>query len=277
MFSNLSRKQLMSLSKYKKHEVNLLLDKKRNLHIGFCHFKSLLWSLVSHQAREKAERLGLHFTIITSSDAKDQVASIKELLKRKIDALLLVPAATGNAALIELVREIKAFGIPVIAIGAEIGEQAESGFIASNNALGSTQVTDYLFKTMGEKGKIAHLRGFPELQSLHLRSQALHDNLKRYPNIELVFEESLSKEALLGPLAWGRTFTEQIIDKYPAIDAIVADIDLMALGASQVIEEANLSKRIHISGFDGLPAALLAIQAGTITVNLFQYYWYIVV
>jgi ABC-type sugar transport system substrate-binding protein len=46
------------------------------------------------------------------------------------------------------------------------------------------------------------------------------------------------------------------------VQAVFAASDAMALGAIAAIEEAGRSGQVHVAGFDALPDALLAIQAG---------------
>lgn len=252
------------------HETHSLLVKRENIHIGFSHFKSLLWSLISHQAREKAEKLGIKLTISTCSNISDQIKKVENLITKKIDALLIFPIESNNQNLIALIKKCSAAGIPIIAAGSEIGEQSESGLIASDNWESSRKIVDYLFKTIGEKGQVAHLQGFSHLGAHRLRSQAFHQVLAGHPNIQLVFENTIEKEYFLGFLSAGKESTKQALQKYPDIKGIVADTDLLALGAIAAIEEAGLTGKICVTGFDGLPDTLLAIHSGTLTATIRQ-------
>jgi inositol transport system substrate-binding protein len=68
----------------------------------------------------------------------------------------------------------------------------------------------------------------------------------------------------------GMTITQNWIQAYPSFDAIIAANDQMALGAIQALQIADRLEGVLIAGVDGVPDALQAIEAGEMSLSIFQ-------
>jgi ribose transport system substrate-binding protein len=66
---------------------------------------------------------------------------------------------------------------------------------------------------------------------------------------------------------------ERILRAHPHLSGIFAASDLMALGAADAVRAAGRTGRVVILGLDGIPEALVAIRAGTISGTVAQYPW----
>jgi ABC-type sugar transport system substrate-binding protein len=66
---------------------------------------------------------------------------------------------------------------------------------------------------------------------------------------------------------------EQILRRYPRLAGFFAASDLMALGAADAVRTVGRTGRVVILGLDGIPEALAAIRAGTISGTVAQYPW----
>jgi PAS domain S-box-containing protein len=62
----------------------------------------------------------------------------------------------------------------------------------------------------------------------------------------------------------------ELLNRDPSIDGVFANSDALALGAVDAIEEAGLADEIVVTGFDGLPDALLEVTRGTIAATVRQ-------
>jgi ribose transport system substrate-binding protein len=64
---------------------------------------------------------------------------------------------------------------------------------------------------------------------------------------------------------------DRILSTYPHLSGFFAANDLMALGIADSVGAAGKSGRVKIIGLDGIPEALNAIQAGSISATVSQY------
>ena len=68
----------------------------------------------------------------------------------------------------------------------------------------------------------------------------------------------------------GQSVTESLLTKDKNYDFIVANNDDMILGALQTVRQFDLAGKIHMSGVDGLPETLAAIEKGDLDATVFQ-------
>lgn len=236
--------------------------------IGFTHFDprfAFFWSIVSHCAKEEAERLGVTLLSKPAPYVADQIVEIQKLLEQKVDALLITPIASGHPGLINTIETVNAAGIPVVALDSGVGGGQVMSIIRSDNMKGEEMAAEYIFERLGGKGKVAHLQGDLKVEVGAQRSAGFHNALRRYPGIELVFEAEGN---------WyrdrGAELTQHALAQHPDIQAVIAANDLTALGVSDTIANAGQTGKILVAGFDALPEALLSIYAGHMTVTIQQ-------
>jgi anti-anti-sigma regulatory factor len=100
---------------------------------------------------------------------------------------------------------------------------------------------------------VAYLQGIGKPGEIRL--EGFHSLLAQYPNIEVVFE---AQGKWLHKM--GRELTRQALNEHADLRGIVAANDAMALGAIETIAEAGRAGEVLVTGFDGLPEALIAIH-----------------
>ena len=240
----------------------------KSIHIGFSYFDprfAFFWSIVGHCAQEEAAQLGVKLTPKLASTANEQVEGLTSLLEQQVDALLITPVVSGDPGLIAIVKEANAAAIPVVALDSEIGGGLVECTVRSDNVKGEELVTQYVFEQFGGEGQVVHLQGDLGVQVGALRSEGFHNVLRRYPNIELVFEAMGDWHREMGA-----QLMRQAIAEHPNIQAVIAGNDLTALGASDAIKETGLAGQIRVAGFDALPEALLSIYDGGMTATIRQ-------
>ena len=244
------------------------MKKNEQICLGFTHFDprfAFFWSIVSHCAKEEAERLGVKLISRPAPYVTDQIIEIQKLLEQKVDALLITPIESGHPSLIQMIETINATGIPVVALDSGIGGGEVVSVVRSDNIKGEEMVTEYVFKRLGGRGKVIHLQGDLKVEVAIHRSEGFHNVLSRYPGIELVFEAEGN---------WyrdrGAELMQQALVEHPDIQAVIAANDLTALGASDTIAKAGRTKEILVAGFDALPEALLSIYEGQMTATVRQ-------
>jgi ribose transport system substrate-binding protein len=142
--------------------------------------------------------------------------------------------------------------------------------VTYDNRLDGEMAGKQLFEAMGGKGKVAYISGALTDTSARGRMQGMKDALKNYPGIELL-ESQTGK--------WSRptanTVAKNYLQKYgDSLTAIACGNDNMAMGALAALQAAGKDRKILVSGIDGDPDAVGAIDQGLIVSTMvLDSYW----
>src|ERR1700724_2590342 len=90
-------------------------------------------------------------------DAATQVDQIQDLITRKVNALIYIPAGATAAGV--PVKAAKAAGIPVIAVDRNAPDAPGDTFIATDSVSAARTLGEYICKETGGKGKVAVIQG----------------------------------------------------------------------------------------------------------------------
>jgi erythritol transport system substrate-binding protein len=215
-------------------------------------------------ASEKAKALGYE---IKSVSHDDSAVKQSELFETAIadNAAAIICDNAGADATVEAVQKAKDAGIPTFLIDREINQSGVAvSQIVANNYQGAKEIAQVFVEAMGEKGKYAELVGKDSDTNAHVRSQAFHEVIDPYDDLEMVARQTAN---------WEQTEAfekmETILQSYPDIKGVVCGNDTMAVGAAAAIKSAGLSG-IKIVGVDGSDEAAAEIKAGTMTGTALQ-------
>ena len=244
-----------------------MAEHKQDILIGislYSDIRSHLWGMVNHFARGEAEKKGIRL-INRSADLQLewQINHIKELIAKKIDALIIAANSSEDPELIALMQELLKKGVPVIAMDSNIGNDSFTATIGIDNVRGQQAAANHLFERLGGKGKIAHIQGIPHLQCTHLRTNGLHKAIAEFPNIELIFETFGDFQY---PLAY-KIMTDFLATQ-PELDAVIVGNDTSAEGVMDALANAGLTNTVLVTGFDGHDKAINAIRKGKMAVSV---------
>lgn len=248
-----------------------------DIHIGFLLMPphQWFWSFIGHAAQHHALKIGVQFSTILlqykpinrnlEAEIGQQIVAIGEFMRRGVDAIIIPPLPVDSPAMLQALREAKAAGIKIIAIDAAIGHDIESSALFSNNVAGAEAVATYVAEQLGGRGNIVHIQGhLPAVVALE-RSQAVHNILERYPDITIMYE---------GASEWlpedGVRVMREALAAQTRVDAVIAASDGLALGALAVLHETGHAENVVVTGFDGMPNAMVAIQQGKLAATVRQ-------
>ena len=234
----------------KKYHVGLV-----TVDVGFTY-----WAMLVQGARDRAVELGIELSFKSVASPGEQLAMIKELSNLALDAFIIGPHDGTDPRLASTVEDIRAMNIPVITTGTEILNAQVTSAIGTNNFKGGGTAATYLINQLGGKGNIILVDAPQQLP----RIEGFRQVTDSHPNCQIVFEAQGD---------WSTASSAQIVREglslYPDVSGIYTANDTMALGAVEAVMEMELSDKITVVGFDGLPEALVAIQEGKMgaTVN----------
>jgi len=228
-------------------------------------FSNPFWLMAKTAAEAEAQKQGVEAIVLgitEEGDYNQQVAHIEDLVTRGVDLIAVVPAEAS--ALVPAVEEAEGKGVPIICLDSPINTEKIISFIGSDNFEGGKMAGGFIAEKLGGKGKVVVIRGRlgnpVELQ----RYNGFTEELKKYPNIEIVAEGVANWEA-----DQAYNVMEDLLTAHPDLQAVFAESDRMILGASSAATAAN-RKDIILVGLDGIVEALRAVKDGTITADVAQ-------
>jgi ribose transport system substrate-binding protein len=214
--------------------------------------------MVESLKKQGADRGWKMNVVDTKGDVGQLASRMEDVVSTKVDAIILVSTDPNQVkAQIQSAAEKK---IPVFG--------CDSGYIdgmamnaTSDNKEMSKMITDYLLKTLGNKGNLVVLTYRPHPGVLK-RTQQFDEMLKQNPAMKKITEQQVQ---VPGPIENSRKQMESLLlanKEDNAITAVWAGWDEPAIGAAQAIEAAG-RKNIVVTGIDGNSQAIEMIKKGS--------------
>jgi len=214
--------------------------------------------MVESLKKQAADRGWKANVIDTKSDMGQLASRMEDVISSKTSAIVLV--STDPNQLKSQIQRAKDKNIPVFG--------ADSGYIdgmvmnaTSDNKEMSKLISEHLFQTIGDQGKLVILTHRPHPGVL-ARTVQLDELLKGKQNLSVVTEQQVE---VPGPIENARKQMESLLlsnKAEGAITAVWAGWDEAAIGAAQAIEAAG-RKDIVVTGIDGNSQAVDMIKKGS--------------
>lgn len=198
-----------------------------------------------------------------NNDNNKQLDQIDNFIVQGVDIMLVVPVDYAGVGV--GIKKANRAGIPVLCLGIE-AEGGKSVFVGSPNTEAGIQQGEFMREHLPQDAKILYLEGYPGYSHTTERWEGFKQAcLDKRPDVTLFASQTGNYERDMG-----MKVTEDWIQSYPQVDAIVAANDQMALGALQALKTANRLKGVLISGVDGVDDALRAIKNGEMAQSILQ-------
>jgi ABC-type sugar transport system substrate-binding protein len=136
--------------------------------------------------------------------------------------------------------------------------------VGADNVRGGEEQGEYLVSILPDGGDIFELQGQPGASPAIDRHKGLDNVLSKQDKIKVIFSQTaeFNRDKAV-------SVTEDALAANPPPKAIVCANDDMAFGATEAAKDNGLS--VPIIGFDALPEALQAIQAGDQAATIEQF------
>lgn len=203
-------------------------------------------------------------TLDARGDSATQVNQIQDLITRRIDALIYIPAGATAASV--PVRAAKKAGIPVVTVDRNPEGAPGDTFIATNSVAAARELGMYVAKITGGKGNVAIIQGQLGTTPEIARDKGFNAALKRFPGLKI----SAKQASRMWMQDEGFAIAQDMLQRDPTITVFFGRADALALGAAQAVKIANLDHRVIVVGFDGDAAGLEAVQSGVLQATMTQ-------
>lgn len=206
--------------------------------------------------KKAAEDMGFEaITMAPSTDdsVEEQVKIMEDLIEKGVDGFVLVPVDSNG--IMPGVRKAQEAGIPVACIGTPAAEET---FLRTGVDYTETGriIAGMVAEKLEGKGEVIILEGPAGAQNAIERLNGINEVLGEYPDIEIVASQTANFKR-----TEGMNVTENLIQRYKDVDAIIGMNDESALGAFQALKAAGMED-VLIAGFDCNQDACVAIQNG---------------
>jgi erythritol transport system substrate-binding protein len=181
------------------------------------------------------------------------------------NAAAIILDNAGADATVSAVRRATRAGIAVFLIDRQIDATGiAKAQIISDNDQGARLVAAEFARAMNGRGEYAELLGKESDTNAQIRTKGFHAVLDQYPDLKLVSAQSAN---------WSQADafqkTETMLQAHGNIAGIIAGNDTMALGAAAALKSAG-KLNVQITGFDGSPDAIDAIERGELRATALQ-------
>lgn len=214
-------------------------------------------SMIRDMQNEVSLHPGLQLIVKDANNNNEkQIQDIRDLLKDKIDLLIVSP--NESEPLTPIVSEVYQKGIPVIVIDRNIKSNEYTTHIGADNFLIGIEAGKYAAKVLDGKGKILEVWGLKGSSPAIERHRGFVEVLKDFPNIQIIAEISGEWEVDVA-----RKAVKSFIADYQNVDLVFAHNDIMAYGAQQEFALHLEIKKPFILGVDALYGPRGGIQMVT--------------
>ncbi len=228
------------------------------------------WMSVWAGARAAAEELGgveiLWKGPETEADTAGQIAVMKNFITSQVDGICLAP--NHSQALIDVVAEANAEGIPVVIYDSGLGKGPEYvSYVATDNYRGGQLAGERMAEVLEHSGKVILLRYKEGSESTEQREQGFLDALAKEPKIEVIsadqYAGTTTQEAM--------EKATQLLNKYrDQVDGIFAVCEPNCNGVLEALVQTGLSGKVKFVAFDPSDRLIAGLENGSVSGILLQ-------
>jgi len=238
---------------------NIKVAKTRSLGIIVPDFSNPFYPEMFKGIEEVSRKRGyMNFVCITDEEAATELDHIQELLRRKVDGIIMNTYKRVQKDIDFLVKTSRT--VPVVFMDPVVHDEPLS-FVVSDGQTGTMEATRYLLK-LGKR-RIGYIKGSRRHWVTRERFSGYKMALKE---AGVDFDQDLVYEGDFH-LKSGFEGAKALLEKKNPPDAIMAATDLMAIGALKYLNYAGVlvPEEVNVVGFDNIPLADL-VDPGLTTV-----------
>jgi ribose transport system substrate-binding protein len=218
------------------------------------------WKACRIGAEKAGKELGVTIETVAPTkpdNIEEQTRLVEDWIIKKPDAFVFVPV--DYKALVPSIQKVNKAGIPVIGYVNRMTDVELVSYVGSDDETLQYELCKYLFKAMDGKGKVVHIDGVPAAITAQNRKKGFERAVKETPGIEVLASQPGQYRRLPAVQVF-----ENLMQRFPVIDAVVCANDDMAVGIAEALIAAGRGGGTKVVGIDGIPDATAAIAAGKV-------------
>lgn len=232
------------------------ITKKEKFVIGVSQCSDDMWrhTMNNEMLREASIYQNIDVVIRTvKDDTSKQIQDIEDLINDSVDLLVISP--NESTAITPIIQKAYKAGIPVILVDRKIDTEDYTAYVGADNYQIGKEAAIYVAGILNGKGNVVEIRGWNGSTSDLERHNGFTEQLKNYPDIQIVAEErgNFIKEEAEKKMS-------EILKEKSNIALVFALNDPMALGVYSAASKYS-GKLPFIIGIDALPGEGGGIQS----------------
>ncbi|UNC90870.1 sugar ABC transporter substrate-binding protein [Candidatus Contubernalis alkaliaceticus] len=222
------------------------------------------WVVMQEGYEAAAEEFGVEVDVMAApkeDDVNSQLDTLMNILTKNYDAVAISAITPFN--LIPGVAQATKMGIPVVAVGTSVDEEAAKeadarveAFITSDFEEQGTMGAEFIIEKIGS-GEVAIIEGLPGAAQGEARKNGAKKTFEANSDIELVSVQ---------PGNWDRKtaydIASNLIQAHPELKGIFCANDVMALGVVEALKAAGKKDDVVVVGVDFIEEAKDSIVEG---------------
>lgn len=232
-------------------------EKEHNYRIGVSQCSSDAWRTKLNEEMQRELLMHPGITIeVRSADSNNekQQQDIEYFIEQGVDLLVISP---NQAEYLEnSVSHAFDAGIPVILADRNVNIAKYTAFVGGDNLAVGHLMAQYLKRNLPEGGRVLEILGLEGSTPAELRHEgfieAMGDDIARYEMLQCTgnwFRDEAFKAV------------EEVLRKHQDIDMVLAQNDLMAIGADEALQRLQPDHKAIIMGVDGLTGPGNGVEA----------------
>jgi len=204
-----------------------------------------------------------------ASDIAEQSRVVEDVIAKGVDAIGI--SCNEPAGCEAPIKKALAAGIEVMTWDSDSPKSGRFTYLGVSNYDGGKAAADLLVRAMGTKGKVALLTGVPGAANLEERIRGFKDEIKKYPDIQIVKTVACNDDINLGVQV-----VEETMQAVPDLNGwfFVGLWPLFAKqGSMKLWEAAAKAGKVKTVSFDTLPVELDYLKQGYLSGLVGQKYW----
>lgn len=205
----------------------------------------------------RCQQMGVQCTTFAPQipdNPEEQIRLVEDAVNKKFDAIVIY--AVDSKAVSPAIKKAEAAGIPVVGLGTVPFDTKLVTFISADYYTRSYDLGKILANKIGGKGIVVTIDGVPGAQNAKDMKSGYLAALNEFPGIQV-----LASQTGYWKRPEGMAAMENLLQRFPQIDGVVAADDESGLGAIQALEAAG-RKGVPVIGFNASHDGLCAIAAG---------------
>jgi ribose transport system substrate-binding protein len=235
---------------------------KKQITLGLTvdEMSAYLTPLVSY-AKSEAKKDGATLEVVNAqSNSQTQANEINTFIEQKVGAVLLIPV--DMSSMLPSLQKLKAAKVPCVNVNMKVDDVSSTycaSFVGSSMQAEAQIAADLTNQALGGNGgNVVIIEGSPGSDASYYRTVGFENEIAaKYKNIKILGTANG---------AWDRatalSVTEDLLTKYPNINAIYAHDDNMCIGAYEAAKAVNRASSIKFIGIGGSIDGLAAIKSG---------------
>lgn len=203
-----------------------------------------------------------YFSCKTPADVACQTAQIEDAVTKGFQAIVITPM---GPEVIPAMTAAADKGVKVVLADNNLDDfTKKTAVAATDNVKGGQAAGAYLKSVLKSGDTIGLMEGVRGVPALDARIQGVKDALEG-TGVKVIIGGAETK----CDAAQGATVAEDLLTREPGLTAIYSACDDPAIAAAKVAKQKG--KQVLVMGYDGLPDAAKAIQAGDMRATIAQF------